>query len=219
MLTSSSPRPGRSARSRKWSSCSTRSMAGTHRWVAWFRSKRVLKSRSKSAVSGSGRIRRAMVLTSRYEEIVTARQSRYLSGLLSTSHGDKTSAGRRQLVRGDQVLLRAAKARREVPAVHVRPARERAEREPGPLQVVAHERDRVQVVAQGPHERLRRVVRVAARELALADPPCGGALIEARHVELVDHHRAVVAKQGRQAHERLAQRLDMVQRDHCDRRV
>src|SRR4051794_16921227 len=85
MFTSPSVRPGRSARSMKWSSCSTRSIAGVQRWATWLRSKRVLKSRSKSAASGSGRIRRAIVMTSCDEENLTCAQCRYLSRYLSTS--------------------------------------------------------------------------------------------------------------------------------------
>src|SRR4051794_40845754 len=84
MFTSPSVRPGRSARSRKWSSCSTRSIAGVQRCATWLRSKRVLKSRSKSAASGSGRMRRAIFMTSYDEGNLTCRQCRYLSPCLST---------------------------------------------------------------------------------------------------------------------------------------
>src|SRR3954468_3518442 len=84
MFTSLSVRPGRSARSRKWSSCSTRSIAGVQRCATWLRSKSVLKSRSKSAASGSGRMRRAISMTSWDEKNLTWAQCRYLSPYLST---------------------------------------------------------------------------------------------------------------------------------------
>src|SRR3954447_19801429 len=83
MFTSLSVRPGRSARSRKWSSCSTRSIGGVQRCATWLRSKSVLKSRSKSAASGSGRMRRAMSMTSYDEGNLTGSQCRYLSLCLS----------------------------------------------------------------------------------------------------------------------------------------
>src|SRR3954452_6714104 len=84
MFTSASLMPGRSARSVKWSSCSTRSIAGTQRRAASLRSKSWLKSRSKSVVNGSGFIRRAMEATSLYVWKLTAGEGRYLSVALSS---------------------------------------------------------------------------------------------------------------------------------------
>src|SRR4051794_37527123 len=161
-----------------------------------------------------------MVLTSGYEEILTVRQSRYLSAGLSTfSYGDEACAGGRQLVRRYQLLLRAAQAWRHVPAVHVRPARERSEREAGALQVVAHERDGMQVVAKRPDQHVRGVLVLAAGQLALVDPPRRGALVKAGDVELLDHHRAAVAEKLPEALQRVAERLDVMERDHGDRGV
>src|SRR4051812_15299765 len=180
MFTSLSERPGRSARSRKWSSCSTRSIAGVQRCATCWRSKRVLKSRSKSAASGSGRMRRAIGMTSYDEGNLTCAQFRYLSLWLSTSANPREAcAGGRQAPLDDRLILLGAHLLGQLEAVQVRAARDGAQLEPR-AELLPDRCDRVKVATKGGGRFARmRMLFVVTR------PPLSGRSLEALSVELV----------------------------------
>ena len=123
---------------------------------------------------------------------------------------DEARADRGELARGDQPLLLVAQRRVERPAVEVGAGDGLAEVEP--RRELRADAGRPGTGARASRRRGGRVLGVVAVE----QPPGRGALVEAVDVELVDDEPGAVAQDLGEAAQRLAERDDVVQREHRD---